>query len=371
MQSLIGVSRGKLPSLFTGQPFFYPFLVKTRIVPISASSLREACQILQGGDLVAFPTETVYGLGALGLRSDAVQKIFHAKGRPSTDPLILHLPSPDLNQAVTHHWMAAPIPPFANELAKKFWPGPLTLVVPKGAKVPLEVTAGLGTVALRVPAHPVAEKLLQELGEPLAAPSANRFGRISPTDASAVLQELDGKIPLILDGGPCPHGIESTVLSLLSDPPTILRPGSITAEMISEITHTEVWLQSKQKDPKSGMPSPGMLENHYAPQTPLYLCTAPIKSFASPYQFILYQNCPTSPEAQVHLLCPDGKHSTAAQNLYRVLREADQAASSAILIDPVPDSPWALALRDRLHRASAGTATWKNGQWNFLPRTHS
>ena len=169
--------------------------MKTRIVPISASSLREACQILQGGDLVAFPTETVYGLGALGLRSDAVQKIFHAKGRPSTDPLILHLPSPDLNKAVTHNWMAAPIPPFANELAKKFWPGPLTLVVPKGAKVPLEVTAGLGTVALRVPAHPVAEKLLQELGEPLAAPSANRFGRISPTDASAVLQELDGKIP--------------------------------------------------------------------------------------------------------------------------------------------------------------------------------
>ena len=368
MQSPLGRSRGKLPPLFTGQPFFYSFLVKTRIVPLSASSLREACQILQGGDLVAFPTETVYGLGALGLRSDAVQKIFHAKGRPSTDPLILHLPSPDLNQAVTHHWMAAPIPPFANELAKKFWPGPLTLVVSKGAKVPLEVTAGLGTVALRVPAHPVAEKLLQELGEPLAAPSANRFGRISPTDASAVLQELDGKIPLILDGGPCPHGIESIVLSLLSDPPTILRPGSITAEMISQITHTEVLLRSQPRDSKSALPSPGMLENHYAPQTPLYLCTAPIESFSSSCQFILYHRRAASPQAQTHLLCPDGNPSTAAQNLYRILREADQVGSQAIFIDPIPDSPWAPALRDRLHRASAGTANWANGQWNLRPR---
>ena len=345
--------------------------MKTRTLPISDSSLREACQILRGGDVVAFPTETVYGLGALGLYSDAVQKIFYAKGRPSSDPLILHLPSTELNRAVAHHWIADPLPSFATELAKKFWPGPLTMVVPKGDRVPLEVTAGMDTVALRVSAHPAAQKLLEELGEPLAAPSANRFGRISPTDASAVLQELDGKIPLILDGGPCPHGIESTVLSLLSDPPTILRPGSITAEMISQIIHTEVLLRSQPRDSKRALLSPGMLENHYAPQTPLYLCTAPIKSFASPYQFILYQNCPTSPEAQVHLLCPDGKHSTAAQNLYRVLREADQAASSAILIDPVPDSPWALALRDRLHRASAGTATWKNGQWNFLPRTHS
>jgi len=342
--------------------------MKTRVLRMSDAALREACQILQGGDLVAFPTETVYGLGGLGLHSETVQKIFHAKSRPSTDPLILHLPSSDLGFVARGGIVAEPIPPFARLLAQKFWPGPLTLILRKGHHVPVEVTSGLDTVAVRFPSHPDAQRLLTEIGQPLAAPSANRFGRISPTDASAVLQELDGKIPLILDGGSCSNGIESTVLSLTGANPLILRPGSISADRISETLKVPVATRSSSNTPDRSAASPGMLAHHYAPQTPLYLCTSPIQNFESPYQYILYspQQKPTS--SRIQILAPDLQPSTAAQNLYRVLRQADAAGDSAILIDPIPDSPWTPALKDRLTRASAGTAEWREGKWSLLPR---
>ena len=342
--------------------------MRTRILPVSKSSIQEACQILLAGELVAFPTETVYGLGGLGLSSTAVLKIFEAKGRPSTDPLILHLSSSDLAQAVSEGILASPIPELALSIAQRFWPGPLTLILPKGPRVPSEVTSGLETVAVRCPSDPSASLLLKHLDQPLAAPSANRFGRISPTDASAVLAELGGKIPLILDGGSCTTGIESTVLSLSESKPIILRPGSIDSQTLSSFLQMDVPIRSSFRDAQSPSPAPGMLDHHYSPMTPLYLCSSPIKMFSGAFEFITYADHSIPQKPNIHVLTNDQQGSTAAKNLYRTLRNADQRASSAILIDPIPNSPWAAALSDRLHRASTGTAVWIDGQWQLMPR---
>jgi L-threonylcarbamoyladenylate synthase len=342
--------------------------VRTRVIPVSKSSIQEACQILLAGDLVAFPTETVYGLGGLGLNTTAVRKIFEAKGRPSTDPLILHLSSSDLAQAGSDGILASPIPKIAQYVTQRFWPGPLTLILPKGTRVPTGVTSGLETVAVRCPSDPSASLLLKHLGQPLAAPSANRFGRISPTDASAVLAELEGKIPLILDGGPCTNGIESTVLSLSESKPVILRPGSIDSQTLSSFLQMDVPIRNSSGNVQSTSPAPGMLDHHYSPITPLYLCSSPIKTFSDAFEFIVYVNHSMPPKPNIHVLTNDQQGSTAAKNLYRTLRNADQRASSAILIDPIPNSPWAPALSDRLQRASSGTASWSDGQWQLIPR---
>jgi len=342
--------------------------VRTRVLPVSKSSVHEACQILLAGDLVAFPTETVYGLGGLGLNKSAIRKIFEVKGRPSTDPLILHLPSSDLNQVVSDGILSSPIPEIAQSVAQRFWPGPLTLILSKGHRVPSEVTSGLDTVAVRCPSDPSATLLLNHLGQSLAAPSANRFGRISPTDASAVLAELDGKIPLILDGGSCTNGIESTVLSLSESKPVILRPGSIDSETLSSFLQMHVPIRNSSESSQSPSAAPGMLDHHYSPMTPLYLCNSPIKTFSGAFEFITYAEHSIPQKPNIHVLTNDQQGSTAAKNLYRTLRNADQRASSAILIDPIPNSPWAAALCDRLQRASTGTAVWSNGQWQLIPR---
>lgn len=343
--------------------------MKTRILPISKDSICEACNILQQGDLVAFPTETVYGLGGLGLRSESVRKIFKAKGRPNSDPLILHLPSSDFKQASAAGLIHGSIPGFARILADRFWPGPLTMILPRGSATPPEVTAGLDTVAVRYPAHPAARKLLTALKEPLAGPSANRFGRISPTDAQAVLQELDGKIPLILDGGKCMTGIESTVISLTHPIPTILRPGAISEAEISQVIACNVATLHSSLNEKTPAVSPGTLASHYAPQTPLYISNCPIEYFDPPYQYILFTSKGAMSLPHVRILTQEGKPEVAAQNLYRTLRECDSLGSPAILVDPIPDSPLAPALRDRIHRASSGTAEWRNGGWILSART--
>ncbi len=342
--------------------------MKTRVLPISSASIQEACHILRQGDLVAFPTETVYGLGALGLISTSVQKIFEAKGRPSTDPLILHLPSPDLAQARANGVITDPIPPNSQLLAKTFWPGPLTLVLPRGHKVPHEVTAGLETVAIRCPSHLGAQQLLAAIGAPLAAPSANRFGRISPTDASAVLHELDGKIPLVLDGGPCLNGIESTVVSFHQNQPTILRPGVITAQAISQLLGLECEISCRTQLQDTPASSPGMLASHYAPLSPLYSCQEPIKTFLPNFQHILFQSPQESNPDHTHVLSPNQRPEEAAQNLYRLLRMADAESPEAILIDPIPHSDLAPALQDRIFRASTGSASWQEGSWTFQAR---
>ena len=343
--------------------------MKTVIRKADPASLRHAAELLHAGEVVAIPTETVYGLAALGLNPDAVKKVFIAKGRPSTDPLILHLPSPDLQQAIHSGIIANHTPREAFALASEFWPGPLTLVLPRGPQVPPEVTSGLDTVAVRYPAHPVAQQLLTLLGCPLAAPSANRFGRISPTDAASVMEELDGRVPLILDGGECSTGVESTVLSLIPPEPIILRPGKITPEDIARVLGRPPHHRKQSAAPNQPMASPGMLESHYAPLTPLYLTQEPITHLQNDLLFIHYRSPGGNLLPNQFVLSDQGDSKTAAKNLYRILRQADAAHGKAILIDPIPDSLLAPALRDRIQRASAGNAKWEGDAW-VLRRKH-
>lgn len=342
--------------------------MKTEILPADSRSIRKAADLLLAGELVAIPTETVYGLAAIGTDPDAVQKIFAAKGRPSTDPLILHLPSPNLHNAIHAGILAQPIPDAAFKLTAAFWPGPLTLILHRGPKVPDPVTSGLPTVAVRYPSHPVTQKLLAQLAIPLAAPSANRFGRISPTDASAVLGELDGRIPLILDGGNCLTGVESTVISLVTKDPTIFRPGKISPADISPVLGQQPALASKTIRPDQSMPSPGMLESHYAPLTPLYLTDQSIMKFPKDFQFIHYHSSEFNLPTNRYILTPKGDPETAAKNLYRILRNADAQRSQAILVEPIPDSNLAPAMRDRLQRACSGTASWDGQKWVLHPK---
>jgi len=343
--------------------------METQILAADATGIESAARLLQQGALVAFPTETVYGLGGRADRVDSIQAIFSAKGRPSTDPLILHLPEPDLAKAVGEGWVAAPLPKSATTLSKAFWPGPLTLILQRGPKVHLEMTAGRDTVAVRCPAHPVARKLLQAVGVPLAAPSANRFGRISPTDAEAVREELSGWISLILDGGPCSIGLESTVVNLVSPNPEILRPGAITSAQVTKVlgvTPTEPFSLFKQADSQI---APGQLASHYAPRTPVFLSLQPIQNPLPRAFHLLFQKPSGAFPGPSVFLDAGGNQETAARELYRALRKADAAGSEKILVDPVPQGPWATALQDRLTRASSGTASWDGQSWKLTPRT--
>src|SRR5262245_44273790 len=240
----------------------------TEVIRVDAESpepaaIEAAGKRLRDGELVAFPTETVYGLGVHALDRAAVRRLFEAKGRPANDPLIVHVDALErMRPLVTH------VPGVARQLAARFWPGPLTLVVPRSANVPDEVTAGLGTVAIRVPAHPVARALLTAAGVPVAAPSANLFSRPSPTRASHVLEDLSGRIDLVVDGGATQVGVESTVLDLSGAVPTILRPGAVSLDMLRAIL-PRVEQRSGHAPAGGALPSPGLLERHYSPRAPL------------------------------------------------------------------------------------------------------
>jgi L-threonylcarbamoyladenylate synthase len=228
-------------------------------------AIERAAACLRSGGLVAFPTETVYGLGAHALDVAAVRGLFDAKQRPAYDPLIVHVAEFDqLTQIVER------VPAVSLDLARRFWPGPLTLVLPRAARVPMEVTGGLDTVAVRIPSHPVAAALLGAARLPIAAPSANLFSRPSPTQAAHVLHDLDGRIDMVLDGGPTTVGVESTVLDLTSTAPTILRPGAVTIEALRELL-PDVRIRDVWGAPDVTLPSPGLLSTHYAPLTPLTL----------------------------------------------------------------------------------------------------
>ncbi len=244
----------------------------TQILEINArlpepEKISRAAAFLLEGKLVAFPTETVYGLGANALDPEAVERIFIAKGRPFQDPLIVHIASLEMLSQV-----AREIPAAAQLLAEHFWPAPLTLILPRQPGIPVRVSAGLDTVAVRMPAHPIALALIRQAGVPVAAPSANRFGHTSPTSAGHVLADLKGRIDLVIDGGSPPVGVESTVLDMTQSPPVILRPGGVTQEELAEVVGT-VALRSEQpvQDQGEAMPSPGMLSRHYAPQATLIL----------------------------------------------------------------------------------------------------
>src|SRR5580704_6649008 len=230
---------------------------------VGPGEIKHAAKLLRAGRLVAFPTETVYGLGANALDPEAVARIFEAKGRPHTSPIIVHVSNREMASMVVAEWPAR-----AQRLAQEFWPGPITLVLKKQADVPHLVTAGLNTVGVRMPAHPVALALIAEAQVPVAAPSANRFTELSPTTADHVRQSLGDRVDYILDGGACTVGIESTVLSLVAEGPVLLRPGGISRQQIEAIIGP-VTLQAEA--PQHAHPSPGMHPRHYSPRTPLLL----------------------------------------------------------------------------------------------------
>jgi L-threonylcarbamoyladenylate synthase len=284
------------------------------------TEIERAAALLRAGRLVAFPTETVYGLGANAWDESAVRRIFEAKGRPSSSPLIVHVTSIEMARELASDW-----PEAAELLANRFWPGPLTIVVPKKSRMPDIVTAGLPTVALRIPAHPIAQALLEAAQIPIAAPSANRFTELSPTTAAHV---PEGLADMILDGGPCTVGIESTVVSLAGSTPRILRPGMITR---TQIEHVIGPVQVT-----AGPESPGQHPRHYSPKTPLIPGDSPLEGRGR----------------HLALASMPGDATAYAELLYRVLHELDQQGYDWISIELPPDTPEWAGIRDRLKRAA-------------------
>jgi L-threonylcarbamoyladenylate synthase len=293
-------------------------------------SIKEAAERIRTGGLVAFPTETVYGLGANALDAVAVAKIYELKGRPPTSPLIVHVASIEMARTLVTEWPAE-----AEQLARKYWPGPLTLVLPKATTIPDIVTAGLPTVGIRVPNHPVALALIREAGVPLAAPSANRFTGLSPTTAAHVREIFGDAVP-VLDGGPCQVGIESTVVSIAAGKITLLRPGMIAIE--------DVELASA---PASGAahPAPGMHHRHYSPRTPLVLSNAP-----DPRGAYLWINYPANAARSIQMPATPGAY---AAQLYTLLHDLDREAWPVICVELPPNTAEWAAVLDRLQRASS------------------
>ena len=311
-------------------------MAETRLLPPDATGLRDAAGLLRDGKLVAFPTETVYGLGGDARDDQAVAGIFAAKGRPRFNPLIAHLP--DLDQVERY----ARLTPLARRLAQAFWPGPLTLVLPlKGGLSPL-VTAGLETVAIRVPAHPVAQALLRAFDGPLAAPSANPSGRISPVSARHVLEGLGGRIAAVVDGGDCAVGLESTILDATGEAPVLLRAGGLPVEAIEALGLRVAARQS------GAITAPGQLASHYAPRGRVRLeATAPEPGEV----WVGFGPCPGA----ALTLSATGDTTEAAARLFHALHEADALAGpeGRIAFAPVPETGLGRAINDRLRRAAA------------------
>lgn len=324
-----------------------------RIVRGTARQLAALAAALRRGEIVGVPTETVYGLAANALDAVACRRIFRAKGRPATDPLIVHL-------ADVQDLAGVAVPnSAAYRLAAAFWPGPLTLVLPKRGIVPEVVTAGRPSVAVRVPAHPLFRRLLRLADVPLAAPSANPFGYVSPTTAEHVRAGLGSKVRLILDGGPCAVGLESTIVDL-RDPrkPRLLRPGAITQAQLEELLGSRVQAPPKRSPAKSaGQLAPGMLTRHYSPRTPVVLhhrLTAAMVRAGSPDEAWLFVMKPRGLSGRnVHGLDPRGDLRGAARKLFAKLRALDQAGHRRIHAELAPGDGLAAAINDRLRRAAA------------------
>lgn len=329
---------------------------------LKANEIEVAARLLREGQLVAFPTETVYGLGASAWSEKAVAGIFLAKGRPQDNPLIVHIAEKE--QVME---LAAAIPPEAERLMERFWPGPLTLLFPRRPQVPELVCAGLETVAVRQPAHPLALELIRQAGVPLAAPSANLSGRPSPTLAEHVWEDLAGRIAAVLDGGPVGVGVESTVLDLLGPEPMILRPGGVTREELEEALGRRVALDPALLGQTDRPRSPGMKYRHYAPAAPLLLLDGPereevwrrIAAEAAADTGILISEEGAAYLAgrcagQMLVLAPLNRPDLAAQRLYSALRTMDQAGVKRILAEAWPRHGLGLALMNRMEKAAGG-----------------
>jgi L-threonylcarbamoyladenylate synthase len=350
------------------------------------AAIARAAECLRRGGLVAFPTETVYGLGVDALNRTAVQRLFAAKQRPPSDPLIVHI-----NSIESISLLAAHVPDSALALGQRFWPGPLTLVLPRSPRVPDEVTAGLPSVAIRVPMHPVARALINAAAVPVAAPSANLFSRPSATQAAHVLEDLDGRIDLIVDGGATTIGVESTVLDLTTNTPTVLRPGAVTIEMLREViprvetlTGYDPRHEARQsalrdgggiRDSGAAMRSPGMLEKHYSPRAELTLfegvpdtvlpglvaaasaALAAGKSvgvIAAEEDRDALSSLPSHSRLFLRTMGSQAAPDVVAAKLYATLRELDAAGADTILVRSFPDHGLWAAVQDRLRRAAAG-----------------
>lgn len=310
---------------------------------VTGTEIDIAAHWLREGECVGIPTETVYGLAANALDVHAVSKVFKVKQRPDFDPLIVHVASPE--QAALY----ADFYPLATQLSERFWPGPLTLVLPRKDVVPYQVTSGLDTVAIRIPDHSLTLELLASLDFPLAAPSANPFGYISPTTARHVNDQLGGKVPFILDGGECRVGLESTIIGFENGQAVIYRLGFITPDMVREVTGNVQIRTHSSSDPKA----PGMLTAHYAPHTPMFAYTPgqPIPEGSGFIGFSEYTE--VFPAADQVLLSPGADEYEAARNLYAMLREMDNRAYRALYIEVPEGDGLILALADRIRRAVA------------------
>lgn len=343
--------------------------MKTRVLKINdvesdCSAILEAAKLIQAGEVVAFPTETVYGLGANAMDSGAVRKIFEAKGRPGDNPLIVHISKlQDVDRLVRE------LPPIATALMERFWPGPLTLILKKSTVVPDIVTAGLDTVAIRMPRHPVALKLIEYSGVPIAAPSANRSGHTSPTTAQHVLDDLNGRVSLILDGGKCEVGLESTVLDVTAEVPTILRPGGITYEMLTQVLG-EVEIDASALKPLEGRPakSPGMKYAHYAPRAQVVVVRGQIDEIVKRINDLAQQymeqgmtvgilaTCETKDyykEGKVLVLGSRAQPAIMASNLFSALRQFDDMGVNIVLAEWIETKDEGLAIMNRMLRAAA------------------
>jgi L-threonylcarbamoyladenylate synthase len=336
------------------------------------AEIAHAAHLLRAGRLVAFPTETVYGLGANALDPEAVARIYAVKRRPATSPLIVHVASIEMAKSLVQTW-----PEMADQLAKQFWPGPLTLVLATthvgtaalgfpgeqssaahSPTIPLIVTAGLPTVGLRMPAHPVAQALIEAAGVPLAAPSANRFTELSPTTAEHVRKSLGNEIDYILDGGPCTVGIESTVLSLVGtlvgtlfeQEPILLRPGGISRKDLEALIGPVALAQ----EIKAGAhPAPGMHPRHYSPRTPLFLVTDGNLPDHGQGIYLQHEHPPSRADIKIHQMPQSPANYAAA--LYEKLHQADAANADWIAVDQPPNEPEWEAVQDRLKRAAANS----------------
>jgi L-threonylcarbamoyladenylate synthase len=314
----------------------------------SDQEIEKAAEILRAGGLVAFPTETVYGLGADASNAAAVKKIFAAKGRPADHPVIVHI----ADMSELKHW-AAEVPRAAWLLAEKFWPGPLTMVLKRSPHVNDLISGGQNSIGLRVPGHPVAQQLLKAFGGGIAAPSANKFGRLSPTTAEHVREELGSAVEMVLDGGPCDVGIESTIVDLTREPPAILRPGRVTAQQIADALLVPLG-ESAADRPRV----PGSLASHYAPHAPLKLVQPDeIENYVRrqvvqpPVAVVARRGRPRDSKVALWQVAPETPEEYA-RVLYATLRRLDDAGCGLIVVEALPPLPEWAAVRDRLDRAA-------------------
>jgi L-threonylcarbamoyladenylate synthase len=350
------------------------YTANTRVLTVDPvhpdpSVINEAAAVLRAGGLVAFPTETVYGLGAHALDAAAVRRVFAAKGRPSADPLIVHL-----SAAGQVAQVAVDLPPAAGELMQRFWPGPLTLVLRRHPRIPPEVAAGRDTVAVRVPSHPVALALIAAAGVPVVAPSANLFSRPSPTTAQHVLEDLRGRVDVVLDAGPSAIGIESTVVDLTADPPALLRPGGVPAEELAArlpgLSYTPRYLAAEGTG-EAGAPSPGMLLKHYSPRARLTLYAGPRDAALAHMRTDALRlegegrrvgvmaadedtHAFAGTLARVVSLGPRADAAQTAVRLFAAMRALDAGGADAILTRAPERKGLGLAIWDRLVRAAEG-----------------